>query len=721
MVRSVRRESMKHHFESVSLAAILGLVGSVSVHGQELRGTQLEAITAVGTSQEDARGPIRGYVATQSATGAKSSTPLIETPASVAVVGAEQIRDQHAQTLGEAVRYSPGIRAEQFGANSRLDFYTIRGFKADDTGLYRDGLQLFSTAFANFRTEPFGLERIEILRGPASVLYGGTSPGGLVNLVSKRPTEEPLHYIEAGGESFGRAFVNFDLSGPLDPDKRWLYRFTGAVRQGGTQVDFARDDRVYLAPSFTYRPDASTTFTLLTSYQQDNTGTVGGFLPYLGTVRRTLLGNTFGRIPTSLNVSDYGVDGFQRRQALLGYEFEHKFDSWTLRQNLRYDYLDISDKRLYGGGYANPAQTQLARFNFSTTPRVNLFTVDTQAETKFGTGPLDHTLLLGVDYKNYNLHDNQGFSFGPNLDLGNPVHYQAVAPVVPYLVARTTLEQVGIYVQDQIRFDRFILSLSGREDFVSSRTDNRLAFTSANRDDQAFSGKVGLLYNGDIGLAPYATYSNSFTPLAGTNFFGNLYKPETAEEVEVGVKYQPPGWNSFVTVSAFDLTRNNVLTVDPTNIFNSVQTGQVKSTGMEFQAVSNPVDGLKIVAAYTVFDLRTTKDNAPANIGKLLVATPEEFASLFADYTIQDGPLRGLGFGGGVRYTGRSFGNAANTLRVPDYALFDLAAHYDWNGWRLQANAQNVGDRKFVAACSDANSCFYGDRRRISGSLSYRW
>lgn len=693
--------------------------------GQGAGATQLETVTVEGLrgTLESPTGPVPGYVATQSATATKTGTPLIATPASVAVIGAEQVRDQNGQTISEALRYAPGVKSEQFGANSRLDFFTIRGFKADDTGLYLDNLQLFSTSFANFRVDPFALERIEVLRGPASVLFGGTSPGGLVNLVSKKPLDEPLRFIELGGGSYGRIYTNFDLSGPLDPEKHWLYRLTGTLRDSGTQVDFARDNRYFIAPSFTYRPDSGTTFTFLSSFLLDQSNTVGGFLPYDGTVRRTNIGGAFTRIPPNLFVSDLNVDRFQRQQAMLGYQFEHTFDDvFTFRQNVRYNYLDVSDERLYGGGYAaGTNQAELARFNFRTTPRVNLVTVDNQAEAKFEAWGLRHTVLAGVDYKSYNLDDNQAFSFGPNLAIFAPNYRQTVAPASPYLVARTTLDQVGIYVQDQIRFDRFVLSLSARGDFASADTQNRVTFATASRDDSFFSGKAGLLYESEIGVSPYATYSNSFTPLAGTNFNGNLFKPETAEEIEVGAKFQLPGWNTFATISAFELKRNNVQTVDPTNIFNQVQTGQQKSTGMEFQLVSQPIDGLKVVGAYTVFDLRITKDNDATLRGNTPVAIPQDFGSLYADYTIQDGWLRGFGFGAGIRYVGSSFATASNTLKVPSYVLADAGIHYDWNGWRLQANALNLLDETYVAACSDANSCFYGDRRRVNASLSYRW
>lgn len=671
-------------------------------------------------------------MATRTTSGSKTDTPLIETPQAVSVIGADQIETLKPRSVGEATRYSPGIRGDTFGNDTRNDFFLIRGFQADQRGYFLDNLLLFSTSFATFRVEPFGLERLEVLRGPSSVLYGGSNPGGLINAVSKKPLAEPFRYVEFGVNNFGNAYGAFDVGGPAgDPnarpgDAKYYYRFTGITKAGGTQTNFTGDDRIYLAPSFTYKPDESTTLTVLGSYTRDSTNGQN-FLPYDGTVRRA----PFGRIPTSLFTSDRTLDQFKRNQGFLGYQFEHRFDDvWTVRQNLRYSYLDIHFANVFGGGYSftNPnseALGLLGRFNFLTAPRVSLFNVDNQAEAKFATGPLTHTALLGLDYRRYRLNDNQAFGSGTDLNLltGAQLPNVALTPAARFINARFVQDQLGFYLQDQIRYDRWTLALSGRYDYVATDTNNFISSSlSKNGDEGRFSGRAGLIYTSDIGIAPYAAYSNSFNPQVGLNGVTNRpLRSETGEQVEVGVKYQPPGSNSYVAVAAFDLRRQNVLTTSPNNPLLSVQTGEVRSTGMEFEAVANVLPGLNVIGAYTVYDLDTTKNLDPTLIGKVLTNTPERFGGLFADYTIQTGLLRGFGFGGGVRFVGRSFADGLNTFRVPSYVVGDALVHYDRDGWRLAVNLSNVTNETFVSSCSSTAACFYGEKRKITGSVSYRW
>jgi iron complex outermembrane receptor protein len=384
---------------------------------------------------ESPTGPVTGYVATRSATATKTNTPLIETPQSISVVGREQIDAQKAQTLTQATQYVPGLYSGTFGADSRIDYFTLRGFVASDYGLYRDGLQLLNYGFGYFKTDTFGLERIEVLRGPAAVLFGASTPGGLINQVTKRPTLDPLRYVEVGGGSFGQGYAAFDVSGPADDTGHWFYRLTGIGHTGGTQVDRAPEDRVYIAPAFTYKPDGATKITFLSSYQHDNTAVTSNFLPYSGTVRPNLGGL---RIPRSLNVGDIGLNTYRRDQAFAGYEFEHAFDeTWTFRQNLRYSFLESFQNSYIGQlGYSDPAtETRLARYQFRDNAKVGLFQVDNQAEARFSDGFFKHDLLLGLDYKNYKLHDNQASTFpGPDISVRFPVYGQRVASPTPYLI-----------------------------------------------------------------------------------------------------------------------------------------------------------------------------------------------------------------------------------------------------------------------------------------------
>ncbi|WP_238255032.1 TonB-dependent siderophore receptor, partial [Methylorubrum podarium] len=533
---------------------------------------------------EDPRGPVTGYVATRSATATKTNTPLIETPQSITVVGREQIDAQKAQTLTQATQYTAGVYSGTFGADTRVDYFTLRGFIASDYGIYRDGLQVLNYGFGTFKVETFGLERIEVLRGPAAVLFGAGNPGGIINQITKRPTTQPFGYVEVGGGSFGQVYGAFDIGGPADDSGHWFYRLTGFGRQGGTQVDGAPDDRAYIAPALTYRPDAGTSLTVLTSYQRDSTAVTANFLPYLGTARPNLSGL---RIPRSLNVGDPAINTFQREQAFAGYEFEHAFnETWSFRQNLRYSFSDaFQNSYLNQTGYADAAQTQLARYQFLTSSKVGIFQVDNQAEARFFDGYFAHDLLIGLDYKRYDLHDNQGTNFAAGysvtpLSIINPIYGQILGRPSPYLVNADTFQQLGIYAQDQIKLtDRLTLVLGGRQDFADNVVRDRLSPTnSSSRSDEAFSGRAALIYNFPEGLAPYVSYSTSFQPQIGSDANGRSYLPEYGEQVEVGVKFEPVGYGFFLTAAAFDLVRQNVLQPVPGTFF-SAPLGEVRSRG----------------------------------------------------------------------------------------------------------------------------------------------
>ncbi|WP_442893871.1 TonB-dependent siderophore receptor [Bradyrhizobium sp. AZCC 1620] len=677
-----------------------------------------EATTVV----ENPRGAVQGYVAGRSMAGTKTNTPIMETPQSLSVIGSEQIRDQKPGKFDEIMRYTPGVLAGTFGADPRNDWFLIRGFKSDDVGLFLDGLQLFYTSFASWKLQPFNLERVEVLRGPSAVLYGGSSPSGIVNAVSKMPPTEPIRYLETGVNNFGNAYFAFDLGGPVATaaeNGKLFYRVVGQIQNGGTQVDFTPDNNYFIAPSLTWKPDADTTFTVLASASKNDTRSQN-FLPHTGTV----VSAPFGRIPTSLFASDPSVDKFKREQEMLGYQLERNLsDDVTFRQNARFAHVDVTLATLFGLGYeTTPAAANLMRGNFITRGVANQGNLDSQLEYRFNTGILRHTALFGVDLKHYRIDDRQGFTCcAPALNLVNPV-YGSVAPINwTFNSTDTTLtqKQLGVYVQDQIKLDRFTLVLSGRNDWVATNNDNHID-TGQSREDSKFSGRAGLIYNFDFGLAPYVSYATSYNPVIGVNR-GQLLLPETGQQTEVGFKFQPNGFNGHIGLAWFDLKRQNALTFDPTGIFQPTQSGEVTSRGLELEAVANLAPGFKVIGAFTTYDLFISKDLNPALIGKVPTATPRQLTSGWMDYTFQEGPLTGFGFGGGVRYIGSSFADQANLLPVPSVVLGDAAIHYEWKNWRAALNVINVADTVYVANCSSANACFYGDRRRATASLSYKW
>ena len=671
---------------------------------------------------ENPRGAVQGYVAGRSMAGTKTNTPIMQTPQSISVIGAEQIRDQKPGKFDETMRYTPGVLAGTFGADTRNDWFLIRGFKSDDVGLFLDGLQLFYTSYASWKLQPFNLARVEVLRGPSAVLYGGSSPSGIVNAVSKMPPVEPIRYLETGVNNFGNGYLAFDFGGPVATPAaeggKLFYRLVGQIQGGGTQVDFTPDNNFFIAPSVTWRPDADTSLTVLASASKNETRGLN-FLPYVGTVTTA----PFGRIPTRLFASDPSVDTFKREQEMVGYQFERNLtDDLTFRQNARFAHVDVTYSTLFGLGYeTTPAAANLARGNFLTHGIANQANLDNHLEYRFNTGIVRHTALFGLDLKNYSIDDWQGFGAATSLNLVNPVY----APTArfsgaPYQDTRLTQKQLGAYVQDQIKLDRFTLVLSGRNDWVTTNNNNHIG-PGQDRDDSRFSGRAGLIYNFDFGLAPYVSYATSYNPVIGINAAGKLLQPETGEQTEVGFKFQPNGFNGHFGVAWFDLKRKNALTTDPNNVLLQTQNGEVTSRGLELEAVANPAPGFKVIGAFTTYDLYISQDLNPALIGKVPTNTPRQLTSGWLDYTFQDGPLTGFGFGGGVRHIGSSFADPANLLPVPSIVLGDATLHYEWKNWRAALNVINVADTIYVANCSSATACFYGDRRRVTASLGYKW
>lgn len=678
-------------------------------------------VTAIGAA-EDPRGPVAGYVATRSVSSTKTDTPILRTPQAISVVGRQQIDDQKPTSLAEATRYAPGIRGETFGADPRNDWFLIRGFTAQESGYFLDGLQLFTSAFATWKLEPFGLERLEILRGPNSGLYGGASPGGIINAVSKRPPIVPIRYVEAGIDNFGNAYAGFDIGGPVEAgtEGKLFYRLVGLGRGGGTQVDFVNNDRFFFAPSITWKPDADTSLTLLAQVQRDRAGTQN-FLPYEGTVTPA----PFGFIKTSRFTGDPATDRLTRSQDMVGYEFEHRFDNdIKFRQNARHGTVTVNLSNRYGGGYATtPAAADLSRFDFFTRGAAVQSDIDNQLVIPFRTGDFGHTVLAGFEYRRYQIDDFGAFGSGPSLNLVRPIYPNTpLNPSFVYQNALITQNQFAAYLQDEITVGNFSLVLSGRHDWVATDNVDRLGVNNATRDTSAFSGRVALIYNDESGLAPYVSYAQGFNPTVGLNgVTGQLLLPESSEQTEIGLKYKPPGFDGYFAAALFDLTRSNVLTTNPLNIQQVVQTGAVNSRGAEVEMVANLAPGLRAVASYTAYDLSVTRDLNTALLGTTPTNTPEQYGSLFLDYTFQNGVLRGFGLGGGVRGVGRSFADQANQFRVPGYVVGDLVAHYDWEGWRFALNVANVSDERIVNSCSTVTACYYGERRRVLGSIGYRW
>ncbi|PDQ18626.1 TonB-dependent siderophore receptor [Mesorhizobium sanjuanii] len=720
--------------------AAIAMIPPVTTFAQDAQTpTQLEPVVVEGDAGDSATGPVDGVVAKKTTTGSKSATALKEIPQSVSVIGRQEIDDQGGQKIDEALRYTAGVFTQPFGPDSDTNWLFIRGFQATATGVYMDGLQLFSYGFGGFYVDSFGLERIEVLKGPASVLYGGSNPGGIVNYVSKRPDFEHKRYVETGVNDAGNVYMGFDV-GDVANEGTVSYRVNGRVAGGATYSDLQDGWRGFISPSITWQPDDQTKLTVLANFSHiDENHNGGSFLPYDGTVVDHIVGGVnYGRIDRDANFTEPSIDLYKREQGSIGYEFEHTFDNdWTVRSNARFTAADIKEVSVYPNGWSTiGGPTDLARINFDHDTQAKTFLLDNQIEGKVVTGPIEHTILAGLDFKYYNIDQVQSsglfdLNYDNPIDAFHPVYGSPLTPRVSYLNQDLTQKQLGFYAQDQLRFgDGWLVTLNGRYDWAWLEADNRPTYYSEtfgfpvvdqNRAGGDFSGRAGLAYEFGNGITPYASIATFFNPIIGTDANGNLFKPEEGVQYEVGVKYEPTFIDGLFTLSLFDLTRQNVAIASDTDPFAQVQADELRSRGVEIEGKVNVTEDLRVTAALTAYDIDFTKSEDPSLIGKTPFIVPEVMASASVDYTLRGGWYDGISVGAGVRHLGSSWADNDNTAKVPAVTLADLKLGYEKENWGVDLNITNLFDKTYVASCQTLATCSYGEGRSFKLKAHTTW
>ncbi|PHN25296.1 TonB-dependent siderophore receptor [Pseudomonas sp. ICMP 561] len=659
------------------------------------------------------------YVPKTSNSASKTNTPLIEIPQSISVVTRKQMEDQGAQTVTDALRYVPGVKVEAYGLDPKgFDWLYIRGFNGQSTSDYLNGLRQQNNSYAFFRSEPYAFDRIDVVKGPSSTLFGQGDAGGIINRVSKKPEVNHVNEVQLSVGNYDRRQGQFDLGGALDDQQHFLYRVVGSVRDSNTQVDYddgheVKDDRLYIAPSFTWAPDEDTSLTFLSDFLRDRNG--GSLFAY-----STPNGHT-----TDTLMGDHSFNHLNQDQYSFGYEFRHRFDdTWEFRQNARYGQVDVIFQNLLPFSVDTSTGNTIRgadRFD----QHMNTFALDNQLQADFQTGPFTHKLLTGVDYTWQDADVTRWRVRGPDLNVYNPVYGQPVtrptkANSIGSIDYDQTIEQIGGYIQDQIKFDdHWILTAGGRYDYVRNDLDNHVA-DPTNQKDNAFTGRLGLTYLTEFGLAPYVSYSESFAPNTGLDSSNNAFDSSEAHQWEAGVKYQPTD-AILMTLAAYDLTKTNVLTQDPGNTAFSVANGEQQSRGIEAEVKAKLDQNWDLIASYTYTKAEITKSNRgdegnrPANV-------PKHMASAWLNYTFHDTILNGLSLGGGARYTGVLYGDNANTFHIDNYTLFDASASYPLNkSVTVSLNAQNLLDEKYSATCDDSYECYPGMRRTLLTSVKYKW
>ena len=654
----------------------------------------------------------KGYTGTGGRSATKTDTPILETPQAVTTVTRRQLEDRQPQSLTEAVAYTPGADVGQFGFDPRYDAFKIRGIDVTYTGVFRDGLRQINSPNGLFRLEPYGLEAISILRGPAASIYGASSSGGIVDIISKRPLFTSLREVNLQTGSFDRIQGAFDFSGPIEAAPTIAYRLTGLVRSAGTQIDAVPDDRIFIAPAFTWRPDSDTKLTILGEYMNSTTGGTAAYVNNYDPVTGTSIGATrqFG--------GDKRFNDFIQDQGRIGYEFEQRLsDAVVLHQRVRFSSLSTNQE------YAFTGFPGIVLENTSGTVG------DTFLESRFQTGFLDHQLITGVDFTDINYKSRTG---------AGSVPYTPTFFYVPLPTARDrqNLNMVGLYGQDQIKADAWRITLGVRHDLLDNTFKQEPVIGGAGsiykRDDAETTFRAALGYVTDFGLAPYVSYATSFVPnpgtiVNGTGGAGSIAAPTTGRQAEVGLKYELPAYNALIQTALFDIEQKNGVVFEASSGVNQQIQLDLASRGFEIEAQASPLPGLNVIASYTFTDveiLRLTE----ATVGRTLNASPFHKASGYADYTFQEGPLDRFGFGIGVRYIGSSFGDNIHTpiLDNAPRTFVDAAIHYELGaldprleGVRLQVNATNLLND--VQQVCSSGFCYFDQSRRVIANLRYRF
>ena len=681
---------------------------------------------------ESAWGPAQGYLAKRTAAGTKTDTALVEAPRSISVVTREQMDDRNAHTLDDAVRYLPGITSSSFGSDTRADWLRVRGFEPTQ---FLDGLPLPKGVYSNPKQETWNLDRLALLRGPASSVYGQTPPGGLLDMVSRRPSAEASSEIQLQYGSDNHRQINFASTGKIDDEGQFLYSLSGVLRDGGTPIDHIDDKRYNIAPSLTWNIDEDTKFTLLTQFTRDDTGITSQFYPIQG----TKIDMPFGDISHHKNLGDPNYDFYDRTYYALGYAFEHRLnDVWQFRQNLRYTKSELSFQAVtvnsYGPSYGSVVDDQgnTGRGTTNVDEDIAQFAVDNNFQGDFVTGDVSHTLLIGLDHQRNTTNYLSIFGTAPGINVNDPVYglpIERPARSTAFYDYEQKTQQTGLYIQDQMALGQWRLTLGGREDWVHTGTTffNKGDATNTERDKN-FSGNAAISYVFDSGFVPYLSYAESFQPTSNAVASPTeSFKPTEGKQWELGIKYQPPGSNTLLTAAVYDLTQKNVsVTNNVGNVTVTSQTGEVKVKGLELEAVSDVTENLKVTAAYTL-----AKSEVQEGIykGNRLQLMPNQQASVWGDYTWHNGVLDGFGIGAGARYTGNTYGDQANTWlgKADAYTVFDAVVHYDLGrldnslkGASLAVNATNLLDKDYISTC-DSYYCYYGDQRSVVASATYKW
>lgn len=707
-------------------------------------------VSGVGYAQDNAEASdenrletvqVIGQTSTFGAT--KSEIPVLETPRSLTIITEEEFLERGALSLSNTLSYTAGVTGEAFGFATRGDFTSIRGLDAPE---YQDNLQVLFGFYNNARADIYTLEQVEVLKGPASVLYGQAAPGGILSTISKvaGPGNQVNEVVlTAGSNDRYQAGVDFgfDLSG----DGAWTARLVGLVRDSGTQVDFIDDDALVIAPSITYQNERAS-LTALFNFTDRESDTSAQFLPLAATAcgssdvsvsePNVCAGSTGEEVDISTYVGDPNFNKYDTQATTFSVFGTYQFNDFLnfegtarYRDNeAEYDQTWIS---FLGDGNPRifPDGTAIGRSWNSAPAGSTQFAFDARLRAKFETGPIRHEVLGGVNYQDVDTFVDRAFLYAQptTFNIFNPVYDGSEVPTdaqFDAVRARSETETVAtdFYITDQMSIGKLIINAGIRFSSVESED------SASDQEDDETPITIGALYKTDFGLNPYISYSESFRATVGTDIVTNAaLKPRQGEQIEVGLKYQHPGSRSYVTVAYFDLEEDNLVQFIAGG---QTQPGlSIETEGFEIEALLNFGDFI------VDFDFRNLDANDVDASGNSTIRSslPENAGSIWVSWEPSVGELSGFRFGAGARYASENedngtaflaangFAPTPNRVVTDSYTLFDGLIGYTFNDVDFTLNVRNITDEDFYATCLSRGDCFLGEGRTITARAAYRF
>lgn len=684
-------------------AAVFALTPSLSI-AQQSDAPQDAIVLDMVTVEAQAGGGAydgAGLVADQTSIGSGMPTDILETPASVSVITSEEIERRNADSVEEALDYTAGVTTNFYGSDDRFDFLRIRGF---DANTYRDGLPL-GAPFGSPREEIYAYDRVEVLRGANSTVFGVSDPGGAVNYVTKLPRREAFGEAYVTGGSFDHAEVGFDVGGNVTNSDTLSYRLTGKFQDAEKEYDYSRDDEKFIMGGLTWRPTEATNLSVVYDHLYRSGVPGSGGHP---------IGTDFPR-SRFFGEPDYNYRGLERNTVSI--LFDHDFgNGLSVSSNARYSKSESDFGYAYIAATPTDGSTIAQRSFFANDSSDEIFVMDAHGLYEADLGFVDSRTLFGFDYRDAKADNTGYFGAAPSIDWLRPIYTGAPASVPVFNSSATDQTSKALYLQQELTFaERLIATVGVRNDWIDTEQRNQLTDVVEAGDISELTSRVGLTYLLTDEFSVFGSYAESAVPAS----IG--IEPERGVQYELGAKYRPDAFPALVTASVYELTKDNITRTDPITL-QQTPIGEIRVRGVDVEAKAQLPYNFDLIAAYSYLDAEIVENGTAGNEGNRPAFVPEHIASVWVDYTIPGQGWRGdMTFGVGGRFESSYFFDDRNTLSVDDHIVFDAAFNYDVaENTTFQVNAKNIFDEKYVSY-GGFGADFYNPGREVSVTLRHSW